>query len=42
VIEVWEPLREDIKILSHYLSRHGRKLADCTDNSRFLTFTEPG
>ena len=41
VIEVWEPLREDIKILSHYLSRHGRKLSDCTDNSRFLTFTEP-
>lgn len=40
VIEVWEPLRDDVKILAHYLSHHGRRPAECTDISRYVSWTQ--
>jgi hypothetical protein len=41
VIELWQPLDGQTKILAHYLARHGRRPSECTDNSRYLTWSEP-
>ena len=36
IIEVVDPLPDDVEITAHYLAQHGRKPSERTDNSRFL------
>src|SRR3984893_17382919 len=42
VIELVQPLRDDITVLSHHLAKAGRKLADRTDISDMIQWITPG
>jgi len=42
VIELVQPLRDDITIASHYLAKSGRRLADRTDISHLIQWTAKG
>jgi hypothetical protein len=39
IIELVQPLRDDLTIASHYLAKAGRRLADRTDISHMIQWT---
>lgn len=40
VVELVDKCPEDVQLASHYLGKHGRKLEDCGDVSKMITWTE--